>query len=130
LIAAQVALVVVLLTGAGLLLRSYSKIQSVTTGFARSTIAVQIQLDSRYGERQQRLAFFSNILERIAEIPGVQTVGAVRDLPLSNFETKVLFWVEGYLNQKDQIVEWNSCTPEYFSAMGIPLIKGRFFDEN
>jgi predicted permease len=130
LVVAQVAFVFVMLSGASLLLRSYLKVQSLTTGFAPSTIVLQVQLDDRYNQEARRLAFFSHLRERLAAIPGVKRVGAVKDLPLSNFETKVLFWVDGYQNQKDQIVEWNAATPEYFSAMGISLTEGRFFAEN
>lgn len=128
LVVAQVAFVFAMLAGASLLLRSYLKIQSLKTGFAPTTIALQVQLDSRYGQDSQRLAFFSRLLENIGRIPGVRKVGAVKDLPLSVFETRVLFWVEGYENQKDQIVEWNAATSEYFSAMGIPLVNGHYFD--
>ena len=130
LVVAQVALVFVMLTGATLLLRSYINIQSLKTGFTPSTIVLQIQLDDRYSRLSERQAFFSRLLETIARIPGVKKTGAVKDLPLSVFETKILFWVEGYENQKDQIVEWNAATSEYFSAMGIPLIKGGYIDTN
>jgi predicted permease len=130
LVVAQVAFVFVMLAGASLLLRSYLKIQSLKTGFAPSSIVLQVQLDDRYSQQAQRLAFFSNLIERIGRIPGVKRVGAVKDLPLSVFETKVLFWVEGYQNQRDQIVEWNAATPEYFSTMGIPLVEGRFFPDH
>jgi len=128
LVVTQVAFVFAMLAGASLLLRSYLKIQSLKTGFAPSTIALQVQLDSRYSQDSQRLAFFSRLLENISRIPGVKKVGAVKDLPLSVFETRVLFWVEGYENQKDQIIEWNAATSEYFSAMGIPLVNGHYFD--
>jgi predicted permease len=123
----QVFFLVLLLTGTGLLLRSYAKIESIKTGFAPSTIAVRLQLDDRYSKKEQRIAFFTNLMQKISTIPGVHSVGAVKNLPLSKTDTMISFWVDGYANQKDQIVEWNAATPDYFSSMDIPLIKGRFF---
>ncbi|MGB6745001.1 MAG: ABC transporter permease, partial [Terracidiphilus sp.] len=127
LIVAETALVVVLLSGAGLLIRSYINVVSVDTGFSQSTVSMNIVLDSDYRQPPLRQAFFSNLIGKVAALPGIRAVGAVSKLPLSNTEALTMFWVDGYPNEKDQMAEWRFATPEYFSAMKIPLVGGRFF---
>jgi len=122
------ALVVVLLASAGLLIRSYINVESIDTGFSPSTVTMNIGLDSRYN--QQRAAFFRNLFAKLEAIPGVQAVGAVNDLPLSNSEALCMFQVDGYTNQKGQLAEARLVTPQYFSAMNIPLVAGRFLTED
>ena len=129
LIVAESALVVVLLAGAGLLIRSYIKIESLDIGFSQSTLSMNIALDERYSQPQQRRVFFNNIIEEIGALPGVRAVGAIESLPLSKSESITSFWVDGYANQKDQLTESGSVSPQYFSAMGTPLLAGRFFAE-
>ena len=126
LIVAESALVVVLLAGAGLLIRSYINVESIDTGFSQSTVSMNISLDAQY-KQPQRVEFFRNLFARIEALPGVQTVGGISNLPLSNSEDLREFEVDGYPNEKGQLVESRSATPHYFSAMGIPLVAGRFF---
>jgi predicted permease len=130
LIVIQIGLVFMLLTGAGLLLRSYVNVQKIQAGFAQSTVTMSARLDERYAKSQQRLTFFRTLFDKLAAIPGVKAVGAVNHLPLTNSETLTNFWVEGYANEKDQLVETRYATPEYFSAMNIPLVAGRFFTDS
>ncbi len=128
LIVAQTALVMVLLAGAGLLMRSYINVISVDTGFSQSTLTMNISLGDHYSQDQSgRAAYFKSILERISKLPGVVAAGAVSDLPLAKSESLGTFWVDGFANQKDQVVESRSITPRYFDAMQIPLIAGRSF---
>jgi predicted permease len=129
LIVAQLAMSVVLLTGAGLLIRSYLKIEAVDTGFSPSTISMRITLDNRYQKREQTIGFFRQLLEKISAIPGVRSAGAVTNLPLSYTESMSTFMVEGYPNQKDQLTDTRLVTPGYFAAMGTRLVEGRFFEE-
>jgi putative ABC transport system permease protein len=117
---------VVLLAGAGLFIRSYINVVSVDTGFSQSTVAMNIELDARYSQ-PQRVEFFHNLFARMEALPGVQTVGGISSLPLSNSEDLREFEVDGYPNQKGQLVESRGVTPQYFSAMGIPLVAGRLF---
>jgi predicted permease len=128
LIIVESALVVVLLASAGLLIRSYINVESVDTGFSQSTVTMNIGLDARYGQ-PQRVEFFRNLFEKIEVLPGVQAVGAINDLPLSNAEDLRMFAVDGYPNQKSQLAEARWVTPQYFSAMKIPLIAGRLFTD-
>ena len=125
LIAGELGLVFVLLSGAGLLLHSYVNVESVQTGFSSSTVSMNIQLDAQYHTREQRLAFFRTLLGKVEILPGVQAAGVINALPLSNSENMSSFWVEGYANQKDQLVNDRAITPKYLSAMGIPVLQGR-----
>jgi putative ABC transport system permease protein len=129
LIVAESALVVVLLAGAGLFIRSYINVESVDTGFSPSTVSMNIGLDARYGQPQQRIAFFRNLFAKFQALPGVRAVGAINDLPLSNSEDLKLFTVDGYPNEKNQLAESRWVTPQYFSAMNIPLMTGRSFSD-
>ena len=131
LIVAQTAMVVMLLAGAGLLMRSYINVISVETGFSQSTLTMNISLGERYSQAQAgRAAYFKSVLEKISKLPGVIAAGAVSDLPLAKSESLGTFWVDGFANQKDQVVESRSITPKYFDAMQIPLIAGRYFRES
>ncbi len=127
LIVVESALVVVLLANAGLLIRSYINVESVDTGFSSSTVSVNIGLDARYSQAEQRIVFFRDLFARLQALPGVQAVGAINTLPLSNSETLSMFMVDGYPNEKNQLAESRWITLNYFSAMNIPLVAGRFF---
>ncbi|HEY3627248.1 MAG TPA: ABC transporter permease [Terracidiphilus sp.] len=129
LIVAQTAMVVVLLASAGLLIRSYINVVSVDTGFSRSTVTFRVDLDSRYRPGPPQRDFFKNFITRLGALPGVQAVGAVNHLPLSNTESLDFFWVDGFPNVKDQMSEGRSVSPGYFAAMNIPLIAGRTFSD-
>jgi predicted permease len=129
LIVVESALVVVLLASAGLFIRSYINVESVDTGFSPSTVSMNIGLDARYSQPQQRITFFRDLFARFQALPGVQSVGAINDLPLSNSEALSMFLVDGYPNEKSQLAESRWITPQYFSAMNIPLVAGRSFSD-
>jgi predicted permease len=126
LIVVESALVVVLLASAGLLIRSYINVESVDAGFSQSTVTMNIALDPRYSH-PQAVEFFRNFFARLQALPGVETVGGISNLPLSNSEDLRMFAVDGYPNEKTQLAEARFVTPNYFSAMRIPLIAGRLF---
>jgi predicted permease len=130
LIVIQTALVLVLLSSTGLLIRSYINVESVDTGFSQSTLTTSVELDPRYSRPEQRAEFYRDFYSRLSAIPGVTAVGGINALPLSNSETWRLFEAEGFANQKDQLVEGRWVTPGYFSAMSIPLIAGRLFSND
>ena len=129
LIIIEIGLAVVLLSGSALLIRSYLKLQSVDMGFLQSTLTMGFSLDSRYAKPEQRRQFFRNVLDRIGELPGVQTIGLVDDLPLTSAESLSTFEVEGFANKPDQLVAHRQISDDYFKAMGTPLIEGRVFTE-
>jgi putative ABC transport system permease protein len=135
LIVAEAAMVVVLMTGAGLLIRSYINVASVNTGFSASTVTMNISLDKRTGDSPQHQAsahreFFQSLIRRLGSLPGVTAAGAVSDLPLSGAESISMVQVDGFPNRKQQDAEARSITPDYFRAMGIPLVAGRFFSDD
>jgi len=72
----------------------------------------------------QRVEFFRNLFARVEALPGVETMGGISNLPLSNSEDLREFEVDGYPNKKGQLVESRWVTPQYFSAMEIPLVAG------
>jgi predicted permease len=129
LIVVESALVVVLLASAGLFIRSYINVEAVDTGFSPSTVSMNMGLDARYSQPQQRITFFRDLFARFQALPGVQSVGAINDLPLSNSEDLSMFLVDGYPNEKSQLAESRWITPQYFSAMNIPLVAGRSFSD-
>jgi len=127
LIVAQTAMVVVLLAGAGLLIRSYINVESVDTGFTRSAVTFHVSLDQRYSKPEQHVAFHKELMAKLEALPGVQAAGGVSNLPLSNSESVSFLWVEGFPNKDFQQTEGRGVTPHYFEAMKIPLIAGRYF---
>jgi predicted permease len=128
LIIGEVALVLVLLTGAGVLLRSYQKLVEVQPGFATSTITFNVGLDARFSKPELRRGYFHRLLDAITAIPGVQSTGAITILPLSHAGSMTFLWVDGYRhNAPNTLIEDDEATPGYFNAMGTPLLAGRFF---
>jgi predicted permease len=130
LIVVEAAMVVVLLACSGLLIRSYVNVESVDTGFSPSTVTMDIGLGGRYSQPEQRRPFFANLIGKIRALPGVNVAGGINSLPLTHSESLGYFWIDGFANQKDQMAEWRGITPQYFSAMNIPLIAGRSFTED
>jgi predicted permease len=127
LVTAQVALVVVLLVGAGLFLRSYINVLSVQTGFSPSTVAVNVAVTPGYDNVQKRQAFYTTLLERVEAQHGIESAGLVNFLPLTGSESLTTLWVDGYPNQDRQLVEERAITSGYLTAMQTPLLKGRNF---
>jgi predicted permease len=125
LVTAQVALVVVLLVGAGLFLRSYINVLSVQTGFSPSTVAVNVAVTPGYDTVQKRQAFYTTLLERVEAQHGIESAGLVNFLPLTGSESLTTLWVDGYPNQDRQLVEERAITSGYLTAMQTPLFKGR-----
>ena len=129
LIVAQTAIVVVLLAGAGLLIRSYINVESVDTGFTRSAVTFHVSLDQRYSKPEQRVAFHKELIAKLEALPGVQAAGSVNYLPLTNGESLGFVWIDGYANTDTQLSEGREVTPHYFAAMKIPLVAGRYFTD-
>ena len=130
LVVAQTALVVVLLAGAGLLIRSYINVVTVDTGFSQSTLSMNISLGDRYRQPQVgRAAYFKEIIGKIRALAGANSAGAVSNLPLSNTESLSTIYVEGFANQEFQTTEARTVTPQYFAAMNTPFIAGRDFTD-
>jgi predicted permease len=129
LIVAEVALSVVLLVGAGLLVRSFMQLQAVRPGFvAEGTLSFNVALPrATYQNFEQRQAFTNDLLGRLRGVPGVQAVGAVLNLPLTGQGPTRLYGFEGRPEGRTLYSEGMSVTPDYFAAMGTRLLAGRLF---
>jgi predicted permease len=130
LIMGEVAIVVVLLAGAGLLVRSFIKLEQVPIGFSLTTLSMKINLTEGYKTPEQRHAFFQTLLSQIGALQGTVGTGAIGELPFSDSKALGIFRIEDYPNQEGQAVDGASVTPGYFSAMGISSIEGRSFTDN
>ena len=133
LVTAEVALALVLLVGAGLLLRSFLRLVDVNPGFDRThTVTMRISLpQARYGTDTSRLQFFDRTLAKIDALPGVTAAGAVSFLPLTGpgaaTRVEILGKPAPPLGQ-EPVTDVRVVTHGYFRAMGIPLLRGRLFD--
>lgn len=132
LMACEVASSAVLLIGAGLLIRSFIHLQDVNPGFRPDhVLTMELSLpQARYPGLKVGL-FYQELLDRIARLPGVQSAGICRFLPLSGNDASGNFQIEGQppLASADQPrAKFRTASGGYFSALGIPLIRGRLFD--
>ena len=127
---AEVALAVVVLIGAGLLIRSFIRLRGVDPGFRPAgVLTVRVPLaGGRNTKGERRIAFFKQVTDRIATLPGVRAVGAVNVLPLTGLGVGATFAVEGRPApnaEQRPLGLMRSVNSAYFSAMGIPLVAGR-----
>jgi putative ABC transport system permease protein len=134
LVICETALSLLLVVGAGLLLRSFARILQVDPGFRPDgVLTLRVALpDALYSKPEQVRGFYRELLDRVRRLPGVQAVGAVSALPLSGQGGS------GTTTIDSQSVPFEDTTPEtdqrvatqdYFKAMGISLVRGRFFEE-
>ena len=133
LVVLEVALAVVLLVGAGLMIRSFEKLQNVNLGF--NTDRVMTARISLYGQRytqpQARQDFFAQVLNATRSAPGVEAVGAVGTVLLSATPNSTNFSIEGRPDlppEKRVEVPVDPISDDYFKTMKVALLKGRFFD--
>ncbi|HKI00960.1 MAG TPA: ABC transporter permease, partial [Thermoanaerobaculia bacterium] len=133
LVVAEMALAVVLLAGAGLLIRSFLRLQEVSPGF-KPEGAVTFRLDlppAKYAEDAQIQAFTSALMERLERLPGVTAAGAtVYGMPFEGNVNVLTFSVEGRPPAppgKEDIMRAAVATADYFKTLGIPVVRGREF---
>ena len=134
LVVAEVAIALVLLIGAGLLLRSLERLQGVDTGFraAGVTSGMIMPGDTRYKEEAQRAVLYRSALDRLRTAPGVESVAAIVPLPFGGDEWSASFDIEGRQQLPgDPGFHGNVryISPEYFATMGIPIRGGRVFTD-
>jgi predicted permease len=136
LVVAEVALSLILLIGAGLLIRSYRQILEANPGFnPRNLLSMRLSLPAtRYATPESVTAFYLQVQERLKRVSGVEAAGISYSLPNSSV---ALAWepisIEGYVPQtadEQTISNVRIVSPDYFPAMGIRLIDGRFFNEH
>ena len=134
LVICEVALALMLLVSAGLLLRSFLSLLNTDPGFnSTNLLTMKLVLPAaKYKDDQARAAFYSELLNRIRVLPGVESVAAVNYLPLGGSNSSDIFLIEGLPEPppgQEFIGRYRVCTPDYFQTMGIPILKGRAFTE-
>jgi len=131
LLTAEVSLTVVLLIGAGLLLKSFAELRSVNMGCATaSVLTMGISLpDAKYDYGPPKTEFFDNLLSRVRSTPGVSAAGFVTVVPGNGHFSDNTFSIEGRATQPGEFLDAavRSADPDYFRAMDIPLRRGRYF---
>jgi putative ABC transport system permease protein len=128
---AQVALALVLLVGAGLLLRSLQRVSAIAFGFRPDHVLTARMSASRYPSPLKLRQFVEALLERVRALPGVESAGITSGLPLTGYGSAAPIWFEGQPAPpmpKRPMVPMMVVTPDYFHAMGIALLTGRGFD--
>jgi predicted permease len=129
LIVTETALALVLLVGAGLLLRSLLGLGRVDPGFAKDhVITFGLDLPNRYGH-SERVEFYSRLLERVRSTPGVRSASGAFPLPLSAGDVKTGFEIQGRLMKASErpVTTLHIIDRDYFHTLGIPLVSGREF---
>ncbi len=138
LVAGEVALAVTLLCGAGLMLRSFSALTAVERGFvAEDVLTFKISLPSTrysYGEPEKISSLYQRLVDGIAALPAVENVGTVDGLPLdgaaASGDAYAYDTPNGVLEWGARSAEYRAVTADYFRALSIPLVNGRFFDRH
>jgi len=133
-VVAQFALSLVLLVGAGLLIRSFAQLRAVHPGFEPNGVIAfwQSLPQARYAEPEKKIQFFDRLLPKLAAIPGVEEAGMVSPLPFNGDNTSRTFTIVGReapAQGMEPAASYVTTNGSYFRAMRIPLLKGRTFDD-
>jgi putative ABC transport system permease protein len=131
-VVSEVALALVLLVGAGLLIRSFANLRGISPGFqARGVLTARIALPMlKYEDDARRTRFFRDAVERISAIPGVRAAGVISFPPFTGLGAATGFTIEGQAPPPPgqmPVLDVRVCDNGYFHAMGIPLLRGRLF---
>jgi putative ABC transport system permease protein len=134
LVVSEFALALVLMIGAGLLIRSFLRLRDVNPGFQPDhLVAARISLPpTQYAQDPQIISFWQQFLERVQTLPGVQAAAITMSLPPNHLYLSNPFTVEGQAynpNISLQLAEELTISPDYFHALGVPLLQGRFFTD-
>jgi putative ABC transport system permease protein len=132
LVLAEVALSLVLLAGAGLLVKSFRRLQSVDPGYrTRQLLTLRVSLPkARYARREALAAFHDRLRPRLQAIPGVRAAGAASVAPLTPWRASINFTVDGQPApepEKVPLANYRAVDERYFAAMEIPVLRGRDF---
>ena len=134
LVVGEIALALALLIGAGLMVKSFLRLQAVNPGFNPNqlhTMVVSLPR-AKYPKSDKIATFYQQVLEKIKTLPGVQSVGATTGLPIQGGGGSATFFVGGAEHtpsEKGANANFQAINPDYFRVMSIPLLKGRFFTE-
>ncbi|MGA3238554.1 MAG: ABC transporter permease [Bryobacteraceae bacterium] len=134
LVVAEIALALLVLIGAGLLMRSFTGLRRVDPGFQpQGLLTLRIPMGGgRNNAIERRVAFFQQVIDRVAVLRGVRGVGAVSELPLAGLGFGSMFWIDGRplpAVEQRPVAMTRGATAGYFRTIGIPLIAGRFFND-
>jgi predicted permease len=134
LVVLEIALSLALLIGAGLMLKSFVRLEKMDPGFRpQNLLTVWLALpEARYRAPQERVGFYEQAFQRIQALPGVKSVGAIDNLPLSGIHGGGPFTIEGRPTESDQdapVAYRCVVSVNYFRTMGIPVLQGREFTE-
>jgi putative ABC transport system permease protein len=131
LVASQVALSLVLLIGAGLMLKTFAKLATLDTGFDKKQVLL-IRLDPRYASvpPDRRLSLYQELQRRLAAVPGVRSASFADITPVSGSSSYRVIHVDGHMakSPEDSVVWINSISAGFFATMETPFIAGRDFD--
>ncbi|HMF55793.1 MAG TPA: ABC transporter permease, partial [Pyrinomonadaceae bacterium] len=135
LVVAEMALSLVLLIGAGLMIKSFVLLRSVNPGFdARNVLTTSLSVTRvKYPQPAEQKLYFHEVLNRVAALPGVESVGFVNPLPLSGNSSSVTFTIAGappIQPGHEPESNYRRVTPDYFRVMRIPVSRGRAFTEH
>jgi putative ABC transport system permease protein len=135
LVVVEVSLALMLIIGAGLLVKSFWRLQQVDPGFrAENVLSLQLApAGSTYSTAPSKRAFYADVIERIKALPGVKAVGGIHLLPMGGNNWDPGLVVEDHplpAGAQQPSVDWRLITPDYFQAMGTRLIKGRWFSSS
>ncbi len=130
LVIGEVGIAIILLVGAGLLIKSFYKLQQVDLGFNPvSVVTMHLSLpDTRYAEPHKVSGFFNELVSRTESLPGVESAGLVNSLPLKGMRMELNVYADGQ-PENPANVELLMSSPKYLNAIGLELRKGRFFDD-
>lgn len=134
LVVAEVALALMLLVGAGLLTRSFSRLMNVESGFnSEGVLTMRIQMPrSRYTTGQKRGEFTNRLLEQVRSLPEVQSAGVINHNPFTSTDMMGFFQIEGHPpldREQEQSIPVGLVSPDYFATLRIPLLSGRMFTD-
>ncbi|MGA2197834.1 MAG: FtsX-like permease family protein, partial [Bryobacteraceae bacterium] len=133
LVVSEIALALLVLIGAGLLMRSFVRLRAVDPGFQPANLLTLRLPLSPNVPIDRRVAFLDRLSGRLAALPGVRSIGAVNNLPLTGLGVGATFAVDGRPApppEQRPIGLVRGVTPDYFRTMAIPLVSGRFFAES
>jgi putative ABC transport system permease protein len=132
LVMGEIALVFVLLVAAGLMLKSFHRMLNVPPGFeAQNVLSARVTLPARTYPPAKKLSFYRELVDQLGRVPGVQAAAVIRDLPLSGTDPRYGFSVDARPADPQAnafTYRYRVISADYFSAMGIPLKRGRFFN--
>ena len=134
LVVGQIALALLLLTGAGLVVKSFWRLQAVDSGIKSDhllTAGLSLSF-ADYPNGPKRTQLFHDAMETLSTLPGVTAVGAISHLPLGGRTMKQSFWIAGDANvtkADERVADYRVVSPSFFETVGVQLKKGRLFDE-